>query len=293
MAKSPKVPFKRKFWRWRRRNFNYVLPYPRANWGDWVIKPDRVDYVTGVMNKYATIVKRDDVLTELPPLAIVRRSLPLSPKGRKFYRAMSREYLAACEETGITSYAGSAGVRSLRLTELASGMLRGESGATCVDNWKYADAAELCAELADEGRKAIVWMSFKPQYEFMQRALRGVGVAYAVAVGGQSSADRERSLRAFEGDTSVLLAHPAAVGTGMNLQHASAMLYISRTYHLEWFLQSQARAYRKGSEQHDSVAQYRYISENTIDEQIDAALDSKWERARFFLEVKEAEEARR
>lgn len=279
MGKRPPVRYKRRFWKWRRKNFNYVLPFPGAQWGTWVLKEDRRDYIEGVLRKYSMVVKLADIAHELPELTTRRVIQPLSAEGRGAYDSMRKNFIYTSDRGNC--YAPSAGVQALKLTELASGLVRYEDKTwECVDHWKYEKTAEICSRLVSEGRKVLVWVAFRPQYDLVAQHMQ---VPFVTVPGGITSKARNSLLKEFKGDTNVLVSHPQALGVGNNLQHASAMLYVSRRYSLEQDIQSKGRAYRKGSEQHEQVTRYLLMSQNTVDLRIDEALDNKWSRVEWMM----------
>ena len=72
----------------------------------------------------------------------------------------------------------------------------------------------------------------------------------------------------------VLLAHPASVGFGLNLQDGGhTIVWYGPTWSLELYQQANARLYRQG--QQKPVIIHHLIAEGTVDEQVMRALESK------------------
>lgn len=89
-------------------------------------------------------------------------------------------------------------------------------------------------------------------------------------------AQRDLLERWNAGKVPMLVAHPASVGHGLNLQYGSSvMVWTSLTYSRENYEQSIARLVRRG--QKDPVKVYRLIVPHTVDDAVAEALASKAE----------------
>ena len=76
------------------------------------------------------------------------------------------------------------------------------------------------------------------------------------------------------GKVQVLLAHPASVGYGLNLQDGGhVIVWYGLTWSLELYQQANARLYRQGQER--PVIIHHLIAEGTVDEQVMDALEAK------------------
>ena len=76
------------------------------------------------------------------------------------------------------------------------------------------------------------------------------------------------------GEIRVLLAHPASVGYGLNLQDGGhVIVWYGLTWSLELYQQANARLHRQG--QMRPVIIHHLISEGTVDEQVMRALKAK------------------
>ena len=77
-----------------------------------------------------------------------------------------------------------------------------------------------------------------------------------------------------DGKISVLLAHPASAGHGLNLQYGgNIIVWFGHTWSLELFEQANARLYRQG--QKETVIVHHIIAKNTIDEDVMLVLKNK------------------
>ena len=72
----------------------------------------------------------------------------------------------------------------------------------------------------------------------------------------------------------MLLAHPASVGYGLNLQEGGhVIIWYGLTWSLELYQQANARLYRQGQEK--QVIIHHLIAEGTVDEEAMQALQHK------------------
>ena len=77
-----------------------------------------------------------------------------------------------------------------------------------------------------------------------------------------------------EGKIPVLLAHPASIGHGLNLQHGGhIIIWFGLTWSLELYMQAKDRLYRQGQDK--AVLIYHIVAKGTVDERIIKALANK------------------
>jgi len=77
-----------------------------------------------------------------------------------------------------------------------------------------------------------------------------------------------------EGQIPILLAHPASIGHGLNLQYGGRIIiWYGLTWSLELYQQANDRLYRQGQDK--TVLVYHIIGKGTIDERIIKALKNK------------------
>lgn len=108
-------------------------------------------------------------------------------------------------------------------------------------------------ELAKEGKKVLIWSSFRHNVEFIAASLQELGAVFihgSVDAGDDDDdGTREGRIKLFHNDTNVkvMVANPAAASEGVSLHtvchHA---LYLDRTFNAAHFLQSMDRIHRLG-----------------------------------------------
>ena len=86
------------------------------------------------------------------------------------------------------------------------------------------------------------------------------------------------------GEVDVLLAHPASVAYGLNMQAGGHyIVWTSLGWDLEQYLQANARLHRQGQRQ--TVHVYRLVARGTVDERAVAAIARKDETQRAMLDA--------
>lgn len=130
-------------------------------------------------------------------------------------------------------------------------------------------------------RKAIIWSNYVGSIETL---LERLATYRPIALyGGTPGHERQDLARQFQEDlsTRVLVANPAAAGTGFTLTAANYTIYESLSWRYDHYAQSQDRNHRIGQ---DSIVTYmRLIASDTIDEAIVAALERKSGLAQALL----------
>lgn len=133
--------------------------------------------------------------------------------------------------------------------------------------------------LSVPGRKVIVWSNYIRSIETLLERIGGSVAIY----GGTPASERQEIAARFQGDPDVrvLIANPAAAGTGFTLTAASYTIYESLSWRYDHYAQSQDRNHRIG--QTEPVTYLRLLAADTIEEAIVAALERKSALARSLL----------
>lgn len=205
---------------------------------------------------------------DLPPLVenVIRVDLPKA--ARRIYDQMEEHMIAELESGVIT--AASASAVSMKCRQIANGGIYDEIGhGRHIHEAKTELAQELVEELS--GKPAFIAYEFKHDLERLQRTFPG-----APYLGGGVAPAKARAIEARwnAGELPVLLAQPASVAHGLNLQGTSAaVVWHSLTWDLEHDEQFVRRIWRQG--QRERVVVHRVVARDTVDEVVLAALRSK------------------
>lgn len=133
--------------------------------------------------------------------------------------------------------------------------------------------------LSVQRRKVIIWSNYIRTIETLLERLPGTVAIY----GGTPAVDRQDIAARFQNDPAVrvLLANPAAAGTGFTLTAASFTIYESLSWRYDHYAQSQDRNHRIGQTQ--AVTYLRLVAADTIEEAIVSALERKSKLASTLL----------
>lgn len=135
--------------------------------------------------------------------------------------------------------------------------------------------------LSVESRKVIIWSNYVRSIEQLLERFSRHGV---VALYGKvANSERQEIAKRFQTDPAVrvLVANPAAAGTGFTLTAAAYTIYESLSWRYDHYAQSQDRNHRIGQDQ--PVTYLRLVAADTIEEAIMQALERKSSMARALL----------
>lgn len=177
------------------------------------------------------------------------------PKNIKaIYEEMERNYLVSIDEDTIT--AASAGVVANKLLQMANGAVYDENRKVIhIHDLKLEALEEIIEE--NEGKPIMVLYNYQHDRERLLQRFEKLK---------PRELETKEDLDDWnEGNIQLLLAHPASMGHGLNLQAGgNIIVWFGLTYSLENYLQANARLYRQG--QKETVIINHLITEDTEDE---------------------------
>jgi SNF2 family DNA or RNA helicase len=221
---------------------------------------------------------------DLPEKTFVDIRVELPAWQRKLYDDMRTEMVCALQTmTGeeYRAFASTALAKLTRLTQIASNPallfpdVRDTPGKFIALDGIVDDILEV------SGRKVIIWSSFVGTIEALVQRFAAYG---AVALYGATPASERQAVGSkFQGDpsTRLLVANPAAAGTGFTFTAASFTVYETLSWRYDFYAQSQDRNHRIG--QTLPVTYLRLIAADTIEEAIVLTLERKTEMAGDLL----------
>ncbi|MCC6177987.1 MAG: DEAD/DEAH box helicase [Chloroflexi bacterium] len=214
--------------------------------------------------------RKADVLPELPPKTVTRVLLPLTGSQRDCYVRAERDGVFQLRERGSAVRIENVLELIVRLKQICNACPTSGRSA------KLDDLSERMGTLAAEGHRALVFTQFTD-------ARHGAGAIAErlspyhplVYTGALSARQRDVVIAAFRSDPThqALILSLRAGGQGLNLQDASYVFHFDRWWNPAVERQAEARSHRLG--QQHPVHVYTYVSEGTIEERIDAVLQSK------------------
>lgn len=218
---------------------------------------------------------KEDCL-DLPDKTFVDVRVDLPPWQRKLYDEMRDEMF--CEIQAMTgeqyrAFASTALTRLTRLVQLASNPALIVEGTQGVPG-KFEALDGLVADiLSIPDRKIILWSNYVKSIEALVARFQRYGV---VAIYGGTPNDQRQTIASrFQNDpqTRILIANPAAAGTGFTLTSAAYTIYETLSWRYDHYAQSQDRNHRIGQDK--PVTYMRLLAADTIEDAIVKALDRK------------------
>lgn len=186
----------------------------------------------------------------------------LTEKELAAYNTMERESLIELENREEAVVGLNAASVMNKLLQIANGRVYTSEGNILKVHEEKLDALEEIADTAQG--PVLVFYSFRHDLE----AIRERFPDARTLEGAEDIASWN------EGRIPMLLAHPASVGYGLNLQAGGhVIVWYGLTWSLEHYQQANARLYRQG--QDHTVIVHHLVAEGTVDEQVMRALEKK------------------
>jgi SNF2 family DNA or RNA helicase len=210
---------------------------------------------------------KDEVLSDLPPLTVVRHSVRLSEDETLRYALLRRQI----HDKLRTAY----GKRQHKL-QVFSEITRLRRFC-CHPRLVYPDAPsesakltaflELAEELRDNGHRALVFSQFVDFLELVREALDERGIRYSYLDGSTPKEVRPVRVEEFQqGKNELFLISLKAGGFGLNLTAADYVIHLDPWWNPAVEAQATDRAHRIGQER--PVTMYRLVTAETIEERI-------------------------
>lgn len=193
----------------------------------------------------------------------IDREIPvkLSEDEMQQYRLLERTQILQLESGEVVAALNAAAVMT-KLLQLSNGSAYADDGSVVRIHEKKLDALEEIVDTTDG--PVLVFYSFRHD---LQAIKDRIPEARELSGPGDISAWNRGEIR-------VLLAHPASVGYGLNLQDGGhVIVWYGLTWSLELYQQANARLHRQG--QTRPVIIHHLIAEGTVDEQVMRALKAK------------------
>ena len=197
---------------------------------------------------------------KLPKRIDNRIPVKLSPQEMQQYKTMEAEQLLHIDDEDVVAL--SAAAVMTKLLQIANGSVYSAAGNIVrLHNAKL----EALLEIIDTtDSPVLVFYSYK----------HDLSTILAAVPGARTLNSPEDIADWNAGKVQLLLAHPASVGYGLNLQEGGhVIVWYGLTWSLELYQQANARLYRQGQDK--PVIIHHLIAEGTVDEQVMNALESK------------------
>ena len=193
----------------------------------------------------------------------IDREIPvkLSDDEMQQYRLLERTQILQLESGEVVAALNAAAVMT-KLLQLSNGSAYADDGSVVRIHERKLDALEEIVDTTDG--PVLVFYSFRHDLQAIKDR-----IPEARELSGPDDISAWN-----RGEIRVLLAHPASVGYGLNLQDGGhVIVWYGLTWSLELYQQANARLHRQG--QTRPVIIHHLIAEGTVDEQVMRALKAK------------------
>ena len=161
----------------------------------------------------------------------------------------------------------------------------GDSAWTEADSGKWARLREIAEEIAARQEKVLVFTQFREVTAPLASFLGSIFGRPGLVLHGETPVKSRKDLvRRFQEDEAVgfFVLSLKAGGTGLNLTAASHVVHFDRWWNPAVENQATDRAYRIG--QNKKVLVHKFVCQGTVEEKIDAMIESKRQIAQDMLE---------
>lgn len=226
----------------------------------WEPRKGAREKIEKLISDICVSMSAEDYLT-LPERIDIEVPVTLSAQDKSLYDQMEHDQVLPVDDEHSIVALNAAGVMN-KLLQMANGAVYDDEGNVIRLHEAKLEALEEIIDTA--GEPVLVFYSFKHDKTAIEQRIKGVREIQSP----KDIADWNA------GKIPVLLAHPASVGYGLNLQDGGhVIVWYGLTWSLEQYQQANARLYRQG--QQKPVIVHHLIAEGTVDEQVMQALKHK------------------
>ncbi|MEZ5978768.1 MAG: DEAD/DEAH box helicase [Planctomycetota bacterium] len=219
---------------------------------------------------------KSEVLEDLPPRTETTIVVDLEGEQRERYEALrlrAREELLGERDGAERGATMNVLAHLTRLRQAACHVALVDPSLAEVASAKFDALLPRLEELADEGRKALVFSQFASLLRLLPRELEARGLGWELLDG--ETRNREARVARFESDptVTVFLVSLKAGGTGLDLTAADTVFLLDPWWNPAAERQAVDRAHRIG--QKKPVFAYRFVAKGTVEERVAELASSK------------------
>lgn len=252
---------------------------PWLGFSEWFPRADTAERIRAKVQDVAYYLKTEDVLT-MPKRIDNRIEVTLPASASALYAKVERDFFATIGDATIS--AAQASAVQMKLRQMVGGHVYTDTGVEALHTAKLDALIDLIDEAS--GEPVLVAVNFLHEAEALQAALKrefNLDVPY-IGDGISAKKSDEIAVQWNAGKLPVLLANPASVAHGLNLQAGGhTVVWYTLTWSLEDYDQFNRRVYRQGQDK--AVIIHHIIAAGTVDEDVLAALQSKDTTQKGFL----------
>lgn len=227
---------------------------------DYVPLPDAEDTIYSRIDDICISMSKEDYL-EMPDRIFRSIRVNMDPDEMNYYKKLEKDAIIELSQDDAV-LAGNAAATCNKLQQIANGAVYTENHEIVNVHDHKLGALEDLIESAN-GQPIIVFYQFRHDRKRIMERFETHEL--------NTDEDVKRWNR---GEIPILLAHPASIGHGLNLQFGGhIIIWFGLTWSLELYQQANDRLYRQGQDK--AVLIYHIVSAGTVDERILKALENK------------------
>ncbi len=228
-----------------------------------------------------------NVIADLPEKTEVKAYCGLARLQAALYEESVKELASLIADAEGMKRRGLVLAFLVRLKQICNhpSMWLGDGGWGEKDSGKLARLRELTEVVAAKQEKMLVFTQFKQATEPLASFLASVFGRPGLVLHGETAVKKRQDLvRRFQEDEAVpfFVLSLKAGGTGLNLTAAAHVVHFDRWWNAAVENQATDRAFRIG--QKKNVLVHKFVCRGTIEEKIDALIESKRQLARNLIE---------
>lgn len=270
------------YWKWVERWFEVKAGY-RNTMKVAGLRPDRTWEQFNAENLDLMLRRTwDQVNLQLPPMRHQTIEVQMTPKQRRFYTALKKDYTAWLPE-GREVVCWSAGALSVRLLQSATALetidptARGGSG-------KLAMLEQLLSDWG--GQPALVVCHFRETASAIAGVCERLKLPHLLATGVLSPKARYAVAERFQaGEAAVLVATIESIAHGLTLTRADRIVFVERSYRPSYNEQVRRRILRIG--QSRPTLRVDLVTKDSVDERVVSLLERKTDQQMQALGARE------
>jgi non-specific serine/threonine protein kinase len=227
------------------------------------------------------------VIDDLPDKTELKAWCHLSPAQAALYQRAVQELSQALDQVDGISRKGLVLAYLMRFKQICNhpSQWLGDGAWAATDSGKFARLRELVEIIAARQEKVLVFTQFRETTEPLAAFLGAIfGRDGLVLHGGTPVAKRRELVKRFQDDelTPFFVLSLKAGGAGLNLTAASHVIHFDRWWNPAVENQATDRAFRIG--QKKNVLVHKFVCRGTVEERIDALIESKQQLVKDVLE---------
>ena len=227
------------------------------------------------------------VIADLPDKTEVKAYCPLSRKQAALYQAAVQELATRLEQADGMQRRGLVLAALMRFKQICNhpSQWLGDNAWAEDDSGKWARLRELAEVISAKQEKVLVFTQFRELTAPLAAYLGSVFGRPGLVLHGETDVKKRQQLvRRFQDDESVpfFVLSLKAGGAGLNLTAASHVIHFDRWWNPAVENQATDRAFRIGQKR--NVLVHKFVCRGTVEEKIDALIESKRQLSTDLLE---------